>query len=88
MFDSLAEQLPVDIRKLDNSPEAKRLMASLHHNIKEALKDPNSSIGLALNAILVQLTEKGSLVMEEANFTLQERVMISLFVNNLWSKLK
>lgn len=88
MLDTITDSLGFDFKKLDNSPEFKRLIASLHSNIKLALKDPDSSIGLALNALFVQLSERSSIVMEEANFSTIERGIISMGANKLWSQLK
>lgn len=88
MFDTITETLGFDLKKLDSSPEAKRLIASLHNNIKLVMKDPDSSIGLALNAVFVQLTERDSIVMNEANFSTIERSIIAMGANKIWSQLK
>ena len=81
-------ELPVDLRKLENSEEAKRLLNSLRDNIRMTLADPDSSIGLTLNAIFVQLSEKGSMLMNEADFSMQERILITMFAGKLYTKLK
>jgi len=88
MFESLLSELPVDVNKLKNSPEFERLIRSLLTNIKQEMKNPDSSIGLALNATFVQLSEKGSIVMNEANFTFHERQLISMVVGKTYESLK
>lgn len=88
MLESLLSELPVDVSKLKNSPEFERLLKSLLFNIKQDMKNPDSSIGLALNAAFVQLTEKDSIVMNEANFTFLERQLISRVVGQTYETLK
>ena len=88
MFDGLMADLPVDLRKFSESEEFKRLLSSVLNNARQEMKNPDSSIGLALNALFVQLTERNSIIMNEANFTATERMLISMTVNPVYEKAK
>lgn len=88
MFDLAAMGLPIDVAKFKDSPEFERLIKSVVQNIKSELNNPDSSIGLALNALFVQLTEKDSIVMNECDFTFMERNTLSPIVGKAYSSLK
>lgn len=88
MFDLAALGLPIDVSKFNNSPEFSRLLKSVHQNIKQEIANPDSSIGLALNALLYQLSTNDSQVLNEADLTFIERNTLTPIVGKLYSALK
>lgn len=80
--------LPVDVKKLKDSPEFDRLIKSIMLNLTLELNNPDSSLGLALNALFFQLSERDSMLMNEANFSTIERSILSMSVGKIYEKVK
>lgn len=63
--------------KLSESREMKRILVSLTKEIKAETSKPDSGFGLALKALIKQVSDTNSTVMEEANLTFTERQVLA-----------
>lgn len=74
--------------KLGASDEMKRILGSISNEVKAHTKDPNSSLGLAINAAMQQLSDTNSTVMTEAQLSFVERQTLARICSAIFKEFR
>lgn len=77
-----------DWQKLGNSEEMKRLLVSITKEVKAHVSNPDSGLGLAMNALMSQLSDSNSQVMNEANLPFAERQVLTRLASTFFKELR